>query len=528
MKKVLVLLLCLIPFFGIWAGGKTANTPAASTGPVTIDLWIYPSINESGPPPPEWKVPGVLKERFNIDMRFTMMPSAANDWDTKIMATAAANDLPDVFEVRRAPWENLVKTGLLAPVDDLYALMPIRSKNHYTPESRAYTTMNGKSYALGTPGSFEKKEGMIIRGDWLEKLGLKMPVTTDDWLTVMRAFTNNDPDGNGRQDTWGVGGFIETNPQTLGLGHKFDYFFAAFGVAGTWNLTKADPGLNIRKPVFYDALAYFKQIVDENLIDPNWLTYNKDDYRAGWKQGRFGMQREDCSAYSSENNYAPFDANFPNGYWLVTTPPVGPKGHSAVGVSVPQYQLNCVSARAMNQGKGNAIASMLEWFSTEEGYYLAGWGEKNVNYVLDANGVPTDEGMADPSKFFTRPDIVTITQARRLVFYNGEVELMARYPDYMTPTSHRLMSTMQVIRDFAKLPWINNSGADTLTKPNADLERFYQQGLIEFVTGQRQLTPQNWAAWLAEFDRIGGLQWEKDGLAIAESSGYLQEGNVVF
>ncbi|MCL2880583.1 MAG: ABC transporter substrate-binding protein, partial [Treponema sp.] len=113
MKKqtIIVLLLCLIPLLSLWAGGKTDSTPTAatSTAPVTLDVWIYPSINEAGPPPPDWQVPIVMKQRLNIDLKFTIMPSNNADWDTKIMATAAANNLPDFFEVRRAPWENLVK-----------------------------------------------------------------------------------------------------------------------------------------------------------------------------------------------------------------------------------------------------------------------------------------------------------------------------------------------------------------------------------------------------------------------------------
>jgi len=525
-RTILVLLVCLIPLFGLWAGGKSDTTApaaaAASSAPVSLDVWIYPSINEAGPPPPDWKVPVVMKERLNIDMKFTIMPSNNADWDTKIMAAAAANTLPDLFEVRRAPWENLVKAGLLAPVDDLYALMPNRTKFMYSPESIAYTTLNGHSYALATPGTFEKKEGMLIRQDWLDKLSLKTPVSTEDWINVMKAFTLNDPDGNGKADTYGYGAFIEINPAEEGLGRRFDPFFGAFGVAGTWNMTKANAGLNVRKSAYYDAMVYIKRIIDERVIDPNWLSYTKDDYRAAWKQGRFGLMREDGSAYSSENNYAPFDKNFPNGSWSVLNPPVGPKGDSSVGTQTPGWQLNAVSAKAAKAGKGPAIAKMLEWLSSDEGYYLAGWGEKGINYMLDANGVPTDVGLPDPSKFFTRSDIVTITQMRRLVFYNSDVELLARYPDYKAPTSGKLISTMGVFRDFKKSPWTNSSGADTLPKPNADIQRFYEQGVVEFITGQRALTPQNWAAWLADFDKLGGADWEKAGIAAADAAGYLQ------
>ena len=41
-----------------------------------------------------------------------------------------------------------------------------------------------------------------IRKDWLDKLGLDVPKTLDDVVEVARAFKNDDPDGNGVDDTW--------------------------------------------------------------------------------------------------------------------------------------------------------------------------------------------------------------------------------------------------------------------------------------------------------------------------------------
>ena len=44
-----------------------------------------------------------------------------------------------------------------------------------------------------------------IRTDWLDNLGLKAPTTMDELLEVARAFRYDDPDGNGQDDTWGIG-----------------------------------------------------------------------------------------------------------------------------------------------------------------------------------------------------------------------------------------------------------------------------------------------------------------------------------
>jgi putative aldouronate transport system substrate-binding protein len=508
----------------VFAGGAQGKTPA-QTGPVTIDLWYGAGMTEAGPPPADWAVLKLIKDKLNIDLKLSMLPSNEGDQDVKINAAAAGNNLPDLFMVRRPVLQNIVKTGQVVPVDDLYALMPNRTKNHYDADSRGYTTINGKSYGLADPGSITKNEGLLIRKDWLDKLGLKVPTTTEELFAVMKAFTEKDPDGNGRADTYGYGAFIEINANEEGLGRRFEPIFGAFGVPGTWNLTKAGAGLNVRKSAYFDALSYIKRMVDEKVIDPNWSSYGKDDFRAAWKQGRFGVMREQNAAFAAEANYAPFDKNFPNGEWLVIDPPKGPSGQQSVGVYTQSYRIYAISKKAADAGKGPAIAKLFEWIADESadgGYYLLGWGEKGVNYNIGPNGAPTVDGLPDPSKGFSKPEMMPFGQLRNLVYYNSEVELIARYPTYRAPTSGKTMSALTVLFDMQKRAWTPNIGGDALTQPNADLKRFYEQGVMEFVTGRRQLTRANWDAWVAEFDKNGGAQWEKDGVAAAEAAGYIR------
>jgi putative aldouronate transport system substrate-binding protein len=84
------------------------------------------------------------------------------------------------------------------------------------------------------------------------------------------------------------------------------------------------------------------------------------------------------------------------------------------------------------------------------------------------------------------------------------------------------MSPFTVLNDMLKRPWTFTSGADTLPLPDTDLKRFYEQGVVEFVTGNRVLNPANWSVWVAEFDRLGGAAWEKAGIEAAQASGFLK------
>ncbi|MDR2793555.1 MAG: ABC transporter substrate-binding protein [Treponema sp.] len=504
------------------ASNEAEPAVAVVEEPVTIELWYGAAVTEAGPPPADWKALQLIKEKLNIILVPTALPSNESDQDVKVQAAGASNTLPDLFMVRRDTWLNLIRTGLVAPADDLYSRMPIRTQVQYDSDSRAFTTINGKSYGLASPGAIVRNEGVLIRKDWLDKLGLSIPVTTEDYLNVMKAFTFNDPDGNGRADTYGYGAFIEIDAMSEGLGRRFDPFMGAFGAAGTWSLDKADPGLTIRKAAYYDGLEYIKSIIDAKVIDPNWVSYGKDDFRAAWKQGRFGIMREQNAAYAAESNYAPFDKNFPDGEWIVIDPPKGPGGKLSAGVYSQGYRIYAISTKAAQAGKGPAIARLLEWMSSDEGYYLLGWGEKDVNYTLNADGVPTVDGIPDPDKGYSKPEMQPYTQLRNMVYYNGEVELLARYPTYKTATSGKTMSALTVLRDMQKRSWTPAIGADTLPAPNADLKRFYEQGVVEFLTGRRELTRANWSAWVAEFDKLGGLEWDQKGIQTANDSNYLK------
>ena len=152
--------------------------------------------------------------------------------------------------------------------------------------------------------------------------------------------------------------------------------------------------------------------------------------------------------------------------------------------------------------------------SSDEGYYLLGWGQKGVNYVLDANGIPTVKGIPDESKGYSKPEMQPLTQLRNLVYYNSDIELGARYPTYTTVASKKQMSALKALREMQSKAWTACVGVDLLPQPGADLKRFYEQGVLEFLTGRRELTKANWDAWTKQFyEQQGGKAWENEALS---------------
>jgi putative aldouronate transport system substrate-binding protein len=507
------------------AAPAPAEAPAKAE-PVDLEVWVSASVSEAGPPPDDWAVYQIAKDKLGINLKIVLLPPAQTDADAKINAAAAANDLPDLFQVNREPWYRLVQNDLVSPVDDLLPMMPNRTKILYTNDtSNKLVTLDGKMYGLPQPGALPRTDALVIRQDWLDKLGLDMPKTLEDFMTVAKAFTEEDPDGNGKKDTYGYCGYIESEGLGVlpGLGKRFEWVLGAYGLNGAWNLSSADNfQLNVRNPNFIKALEYVKSLNDAGVIDPDWPTLKKDEFRARWKQGKCGIINENFAALSTKANYADFDKNFPDGEWVVLPPPTGPDGKSSEGVDLTNVRIFAMSQAAKGAGKAEAVARLLEWMESDEGYYLIGFGQEGVNYKKDDKGFVTTKDI-DPEKAYTHKSQQPLTQLRNMVFNNNEIELNVRYVPYKTANG-REISPLKYLEQYRAQPWTEATGWSIVNPPpgGADFTRFYNENLVKYALGQQPLNEQAWNEFLTGLDGLGAKDYEVQAKETLQNSGFLK------
>lgn len=499
--------------------------PTTPPEPVDITLWAQATVTESGPPPDDWVVYDILRDELNINLEYVIIPPAG-DGEAKLNAAAAANDLPDLFQITSTTngRDNLYtyyELGLVAPVDDMFAMMPERTKNHYDSQVLLdLVSFDGSVYGLPEPPIIPKREGFVIRQDWLDALGLEAPTTPEELLVVATAFTTQDPDGNGQNDTYGYGAFIE-GP---GVGRRFNPIFGAYGVLDLWNFIDADNfALNVRDPQYYEAMQMMVAFNEAGVVDPDWPTLSKDEFRARWKQGTFGIMWEDFAALTNKSNYEPFDTNFPDGYWTALPALAGPGGEAYYGLNEGNFQIFAVSQNAADEGKKEAIARLLEWIATD-GYYLLGFGEEGVNFNLDAEGFINIDGI-DPAQAYNAPERQPYTQLRnQLVFYNTVAEISARYPNYTTDSGREMTPIDTYLSFFQSQNWVDGFAKKLIQPPAnaADFDRFYSEGILQFVLGQKELTPESWAEYLAGLDSLGAAEYEASAKQVLTDAGMLK------
>ncbi|GGJ66346.1 extracellular solute-binding protein [Deinococcus aquiradiocola] len=499
-------------------GSAVLGQAAAQSADLNVTL--YAANPEAPAPGSGWETADLIRAASGANLKFTMIPTGA-DGDNKIGALAAANSLPDLFEIRnRTLFYQLIRQGQIAPVGPLLTLMPQRTRARYSSTTRnGLVNENGQMYGLQEPAALSRQYGIMVRQDWLDRLNLRAPTTLEDFLNVARAFTERDPDGNGRKDTYGYCGVIDFDNSgifpSLGLGNHFQWIYGAYGVPGTWNYRNGTAfAANLRSPAYRQATEYVRKLVDARVMDPDWATMKRSDLRNRWQQGRCGMFFESVGGFNA--GFKNFDANNPRGDATFIAAPTGPGNHRSMGTYANAGTLLVVSRKAMDAGKGQAIAKLLEWANSGPGYMQLVFGTKGLDYTL-VKGVPTVTNRNATER-------LTDTQLKYLSLNGSTQELKARYATARYSDGRSVSLSDLLAFTQRRNNWIDRSGDLVVpAAPNqADIDRYVSESLVQFVLGQRPLNDSSWKSFQDGLNGLNFTAYEKNAAAALRANGYLK------
>ncbi|MEK4473849.1 extracellular solute-binding protein [Paenibacillus sp. FSL R7-0048] len=146
-----------------------------------------------------------LEKNTNVKIEWQVMSS--NDWSERKSIMLASGTLPDIILGSQTFGDaDIVNNlSLFRPLDDyIEQNMPnLKAAMEETPEMKKISTFpDGKIYSLPArlPSRPKSSRQPVINKTWLDKLGLKVPDTIDDLYNVLKAFKEQDPNGNGKQD----------------------------------------------------------------------------------------------------------------------------------------------------------------------------------------------------------------------------------------------------------------------------------------------------------------------------------------
>lgn len=132
-----------------------------------------------------------------------------DQYNNKLNVSIASGDIPDFLDVNSQQFKSLINNNMVIDLTDLYnKYMAPYSKEVLTSDGgigQKKAIVDGKMMGIGDTFTVHDGDAMLwIRNDWLKKLNLSAPKTMNDLIKVAYAFTKDDPDGNGKADTYGL------------------------------------------------------------------------------------------------------------------------------------------------------------------------------------------------------------------------------------------------------------------------------------------------------------------------------------
>ena len=219
--------------------------------------------------------------------------------DTKLSTAIMSGDYPDVFRINGSEYQNMVDSGAIADISEVfekYASDELKEYMNYDGGMALNSLyVDGALYGLPkVTDPYSSTHMMWIRQDWLDNLGLQIPTTMDELKEVAYAFTYNDPDGDGQNNTYGLAlDGINVLNDSVG---NMSPIFEAYGVyLGKNGLTYVDDGNgNIiwggdNSEGMKQALQLLKDMYDAGTIAKDFITMDSESIFAELGAGRAGI-----------------------------------------------------------------------------------------------------------------------------------------------------------------------------------------------------------------------------------------------
>lgn len=213
-------------------------------------------------------------------------------YDQKLNIAIASDDLPDITPVSASQLKRLVEDDALEDLTSLYEqygselTKGIMSQDGGNAIKSA--TFDGKLYGLPNMTSgLGQTHVLWVRTDWLQKLGLPEPKTMDDVIKTAEAFVKQDPDGNNKADTYGLG----INKDIFGFYAGMQGFFNGFhAYPNTWVKDASGKlGYGSVQPETKAALLKLQELYKQGLLDKEFGTKDATKVSEAANGGKLGL-----------------------------------------------------------------------------------------------------------------------------------------------------------------------------------------------------------------------------------------------
>jgi putative aldouronate transport system substrate-binding protein len=338
------------------------------------------------------------------------------------------------------------------------------------------------------------RDTLVIRQDWIDKVGQPLPQNADQFLALMTAFAKSDPDGNGKADTYGLGsGSIEP--------FCMQFIKHVHRVPNGWKL---NPDGTLTKdyetPEFKLALAFARKLFEAGAYHPdaaNGAALPATAFDSGKVGADIGTVTIDV--YGTGGTQSRIRALNPVAK-LTSLVAFGHDGGKGVTYNGPGFLgFAAIPAKVgRDPERVKELLRVLDYFAapfgSEEWVFLY-FGLEGVHHEIKADGSRelTARGKAELGDRFNLPNLPNLTNCPQVSYYQG------------APGDAEYVQ--DVARDMLAIgldnPTLSLSSPTNVTKA-AELNQLYKDRLTSIIVGREPLTAVD--TFIADWRSRGGDQ----------------------
>lgn len=448
-------------------------------------------------------------EKFNVEIKVWNIDAAK--WDELLNLKFASGEIPDKVEIRGfSSLQKYYDQDLLAGVDleviKKYAPNLYKNFEKDIPGVFKYGSIDGKVYGIPSYNEDSKyRKAVVWREDWLKNVGInKIPDTLQEFEDALYKFRNNDPDKNGKQDTYGLSESAIYN------------IYGAFGYINEfWGVKDNKLVYGAVQPEMKEALKLLSKWYKDGIIDPEFITgENKGGYGAishAFVNGRIGLsshglyyhwrsQMDDKDTSVIGHNIVEMDKTVAGSSKNIAfgNPPLGPNGKRGAvqGAAVTGTFHGFGQHLEKEPDKIGKILEIHDYFMGSFENYLAGrQGFEGKQWEMQ-NGIPTRVG-----KFVDGKELSKIG-GMGIMNISQPYDFVPPMDPYKAKWALGKNLDQYGIREQMLAP-LPSQG-----KYQAEIDKIRSEAYVAIITGDKPI--EYFDEFVAKWKKAGGEQLEKE------------------
>jgi putative aldouronate transport system substrate-binding protein len=391
LKKIVVLAAAAVMTTSLLAAcSSTPNTaaPSGNAAKGNEPLPIKISLNFDGKdiPQPGNAAQQAIEKYTNTKLSINLISS--NDFCSKLPVMIASGDMPQIIASCGAPSQSYLISAAqngafwdIGPYIKDYKNLSLMSQPVYDN-----VKIDGKLFGIPRYRPFSRY-AFTYRKDWLTNVGLQQPKTVDDLYNMFKAFTNNDPDKNGANDTYGLTMMIKNDSLRPDFG-------VTFGAPNAWGMKDGKYIKAEETPEYLEALKFTKKLYDEKLINQDFASVDVPKFEANLENAKSGAINE------ATNKILTFETRVkshnPNAVMDAFSIVEGPKGKLINGERGSNGILMFPKSSVKTEADLKQLLSFVDKLSDKPMADLLEWGIEGKHYDLkDGKAVRTNQDSFD-------------------------------------------------------------------------------------------------------------------------------------